>query len=90
MDPNATWKLCNEALEAFDYETALEAAENLSEWISKGGFPPTDCPTLTVSGLGWLCRSLRNGIAVSSRSEANGGSPQHNKQTGTGAEVTDQ
>lgn len=40
MDPLATWKELLEALTEMDWERALEAAENLLEWITNGGFPP--------------------------------------------------
>jgi hypothetical protein len=42
MDPNATLELIAQALRDGDREAAREAAENLSEWIRRGGFPPAD------------------------------------------------
>ncbi len=41
MDPQATW---NELLESYNskqFEEALAAAENLNQWLQRGGFPPT-------------------------------------------------
>jgi hypothetical protein len=42
MDPNATLELIRQALRDGDREAAREAAENLNEWIARGGFPPSD------------------------------------------------
>lgn len=41
MDPQATW---NEMLDRYNRkqsEEALSAAENLLQWLQRGGFPPT-------------------------------------------------
>lgn len=41
MDPQSTW---NELLNCYSrqqFEAALEAAENLHQWLQRGGFPPT-------------------------------------------------
>ncbi len=41
MDPQATW---NELLDCYNrkqFEEALAAAENLNQWLQRGGFPPT-------------------------------------------------
>lgn len=40
MDPNAKWQEVLQALAAKDYSDALWHAEELEEWIGKGGFLP--------------------------------------------------
>lgn len=40
MDPNACWKRLCDALREGDTEEAANAAEDLAEWIKKGGFLP--------------------------------------------------
>ena len=40
MDPLAAWKELLDALTEMDWERVLETAENLLDWITKGGFPP--------------------------------------------------
>ena len=40
MDPNATWKMLAEAIEAGNDDEATEAAESLEAWLLKNGFPP--------------------------------------------------
>lgn len=40
MDPTACYRSMCYAFEAGDYETAVEAAENLVNWLRRGGFPP--------------------------------------------------
>lgn len=40
MDPNATLKLIADCLASGDHDGAHEAAENLREWLAKGGFAP--------------------------------------------------
>ena len=40
MDPNATWQKLAAAFSAGRWEEAAEIAEYLTEWLSKGGFPP--------------------------------------------------
>jgi hypothetical protein len=42
MDPNATLELIRQALRDGDREAAREAAENLNEWVGRGGFAPGD------------------------------------------------
>jgi hypothetical protein len=42
MDPNATLRELIEAAVRGDWESMLEAANDLAEWIDKGGFPPAD------------------------------------------------
>ena len=44
MDPNATWQQLLDALEASDWDTAGEFAEELLTWLLKGGFPPVVFP----------------------------------------------
>jgi hypothetical protein len=48
MDPQATW---NELLESYSrkqFEEALAAAENLHQWLQRGGFPPTVTAQVSV------------------------------------------
>lgn len=40
MDPNATWEQMAAAVSAGRWEEATATAEDLSVWLSKGGFPP--------------------------------------------------
>ena len=40
MDPNQAWSDLAEAVEKNDWGTATEIAENLAEWLAKGGLPP--------------------------------------------------
>ncbi len=40
MDPQLTWEDMLDALAAYDFTTASEAAESLMEWLRRGGFPP--------------------------------------------------
>lgn len=40
MDPSATLTLMLEALVEGNREEFLEASENLTEWVKKGGFMP--------------------------------------------------
>lgn len=40
MDPNANLRDINAALHDGDYATARERADDLSEWLGKGGFTP--------------------------------------------------
>ncbi|MCA9123949.1 MAG: hypothetical protein H6822_20465 [Planctomycetaceae bacterium] len=40
MDPHATWKQMQEELMAENWETAIELAEALLEWIDGNGSPP--------------------------------------------------
>ena len=41
MDPHATWDELLCAYAEGDYERSEELAAALSEWLDKGGFPPT-------------------------------------------------
>ena len=41
MDPNQTWSDLSQAVKKNDWQHATELAEDLAEWIGKGGFPPT-------------------------------------------------
>lgn len=40
MDPEATLKLCERAIAACDYATAVEALNNYYQWRLKGGAGP--------------------------------------------------
>lgn len=40
MDPTACFNSMVSAFEAGDYETAVEAADNLVNWLRRGGFQP--------------------------------------------------
>lgn len=40
MDPNQAWSDLAEAVEESDWGAATEIAENLAEWLAKGGVPP--------------------------------------------------
>lgn len=41
MDPNATLQsLCEAIIHDMDYDAALEHANNLDNWLAKGGFNP--------------------------------------------------
>lgn len=42
MDPNATYQLMVESFMEDRLDDAIEAAQNLREWIAKGGFPPRE------------------------------------------------
>lgn len=44
MDPEATWCRLLETLESDQREEAAEAASNLLDWLSRGGFPPQVIP----------------------------------------------
>lgn len=62
MDPNKTWRLIQRALiDMWDpypttrecgRENAIEALENLADWLKKGGFPPSK-ETLNNLANGW-------------------------------------
>ena len=41
MDPNVTYKIWFKALLEEDTDTAIEAYQNLAEWLDKGGFEPS-------------------------------------------------
>lgn len=41
MDPQAAWAAMIEAVVADKWGDASEAADNLLEWLTRGGFPPT-------------------------------------------------
>lgn len=41
MDPQATWKELLEHYNHKQFEEALAAAENLHQWLQRGGFSPT-------------------------------------------------
>lgn len=40
MDPSTVWQQMSEAVEEDDWERAAELADDLLEWLRKGGFPP--------------------------------------------------
>lgn len=40
MDPNATWTLLAEAIQTGETDEAAELADDLNEWLARGGFPP--------------------------------------------------
>ena len=40
MDPNATWHDLALSVQLADWDTASEQAQNLLDWLDKGGFPP--------------------------------------------------
>ncbi len=40
MDPQTTWQLMLEAYCEGDMAAAMEAAEDLVNWLTRGGFPP--------------------------------------------------
>jgi len=40
MDPNATVQRLLEAIDDHDLEAAREAADDLSNWLARGGFAP--------------------------------------------------
>lgn len=40
MDPQATWGEMIDALATGDFEAAADAAEVLTDWLKRGGFPP--------------------------------------------------
>lgn len=40
MDPNAAFALLTDQIENAQWHEAAETAENLLEWLSKGGGPP--------------------------------------------------
>jgi hypothetical protein len=44
MDPQATWRRMIDAYAIRDFETAREAAEDLRNWLTRGGFPPQILP----------------------------------------------
>ena len=44
MDPQATWRRMIDAYAIRDFETAQEAAEDLRNWLRRGGFPPQILP----------------------------------------------
>jgi hypothetical protein len=48
MDPEIAWRSMLEALGASEMETACAYAEDLLDWIRRGGFPPriVTVPTL--------------------------------------------
>lgn len=46
MDPNATWKMIEDAMSARDREAVAESADALIGWLERGGFKPSP----TVSG----------------------------------------
>lgn len=46
MDPQATWLAMIQALIDDDRETASEFAENLIDWLDRGGFSPSVLPDL--------------------------------------------
>lgn len=39
MDPHVAWLLLKEQIESEQWHEAAETAENLLDWLSKGGFP---------------------------------------------------
>ena len=48
MDPTATYKLMLEEFAAANFDEAEEAANNLHNWITNGGFYPVGFEPLTV------------------------------------------
>lgn len=40
MDPQATWEELLSAYSTQQFDDATQAAENLSQWLKRGGFPP--------------------------------------------------
>ena len=40
MDPNAAFALLKDQIETAQWQEAAETAENLLEWVAKGGVPP--------------------------------------------------
>ena len=42
MDPNACLTLLCDALRDGDRDAAIEALDNLREWLARGGFLPND------------------------------------------------
>lgn len=40
MDPNQAWTDLCAAVADDDWDTASEIADNLLDWLTKGGFPP--------------------------------------------------
>ena len=41
MDPNQAWSDFHDAVLNRDLESAKDFAEALSDWLKRGGFPPT-------------------------------------------------
>ena len=46
MDPQATWEELLSAYGNQQFDDAKEAAENLSQWLARGGFPPLTIPLI--------------------------------------------
>lgn len=40
MDPDAAFSLLKDQIENAEWHETAETAENLLEWLAKGGFPP--------------------------------------------------
>ncbi len=49
MDPQATWEELLRCYEQQQFEDAAAAAENLRQWLQRGGFSPTTT-TLIAAG----------------------------------------
>lgn len=41
MNPNTTWEKLAATVASGNWEEAAELAENLTTWLSNGGFPPS-------------------------------------------------
>ena len=48
MDPQATWEELLTCYGQGQFEDAAEAAENLHQWLQRGGFPPTTNQLIAV------------------------------------------
>jgi hypothetical protein len=44
MDPQTTWRRLIDAYAICDFETAKAAAEDLTNWLDRGGYPPQILP----------------------------------------------
>ena len=44
MDPQAAWEQLLDAYQDADWPAATQAAEALSDWLDRGGFPPQTQP----------------------------------------------
>lgn len=62
MDPEATWDLLIDALNAGDADSVAACCTDLDHWLSKGGFMPPNAPNgLTREGLTYLLLLLHGG-----------------------------
>jgi hypothetical protein len=62
MDPNQAWLDLASAIDDDDWDRASEIADDLLEWLTKGGFTPKVTGQPTFDGL--VVRCTCEGVAV--------------------------